>query len=270
MGRGVSGAMTEAAQVRLEPTAGGRIAIVGGCGAFGRALVESCLELGLRVAVMDLPASIERHRPDGVDATIAVDATVEESVRAGIDELGAAWDGLDGLVNLAGFATAPPVPVEELPVAEWDRVVDGNLRTTFLMCRAALPLLRAGREPSIVNMSSGLAFKSRTGFSSYSAAKAGVVGFTKTFAIENAPDLRVNAVAPSAAATEFVHGGTHLSANERSSTSWMDFEPYVAATPLRRLCEPADVVAPILFLLGPGSRFITGQTVHINGGREMF
>ncbi|MEH0553995.1 SDR family NAD(P)-dependent oxidoreductase [Streptomyces sp. B21-101] len=267
----MSGVLSEAAaQPGLQPPAGDRIAIVGGCGAFGRALVESCLKLGLRVAVMDLPVSIEQHRPDGVDAAIAVDATVEESVRAGFDEVGATWGGLDGLVNLAGFATTPPVSVEELSVAEWDRVVDGSLRTTFLTCRAALPLLRTGREASIVNMSSGLAFKSRPGFSSYTAAKAGVVGLTKTIAIENAPEIRANAVAPSAAATEFLHGGTHLSAEERSSAAWMDIESYVAATPLRRLCEPADVVAPILFLLGPGSRFITGQTVHINGGRETF
>lgn len=261
---------TAAQAAQLEPPAGTRIAIVGGCGAFGRTLVASSLELGLRVAVLDLPASIERHPPAGVDAAIAVDATAEDSVRAGIEELGAKWGALDGLVNLAGFTTTPPVLVEELAVAEWDRIVDGNLRTTFLSCRAALPLLRAGRAPSIVNMSSGLGFKSRPGFASYTAAKAGVVGLTKTLAIESAPDVRVNAVAPSAAATEFLTGGTHLSAGERSSADWIDLDSYVAATPMRRLCEPADVVASILFLLGPGSRFITGQTLHINGGRETF
>lgn len=259
---------TAVASVRLEPPAGSRIAVLGGCGAFGRTLVRSSLELGLRVVVMDLAASIERHRLDGVDATIAVDATAEDSVGAGIGQIAATWGGLDGLVNLAGFTTTPPVPVAELPVAEWERVVDGNLRTTFLSCRAALPLLRAGRAPSIVNMSSGLGFKSRPGFASYTAAKAGIVGLTKTLAIENAPNVRVNAVAPSAAATEFLNGGTHLAAGEQSPADWIDLDSYVAATPLGRLCEPADVVASILFLLGPGARFITGQTLHINGGRE--
>lgn len=258
------------AQVRLHPPAGSRVAVLGGAGGYGSALVESSLELDLRVAVMDLPSSIERHRPEGVDAVIAVDATDEGSVRDAIAELGALCGGLDGLVNLAGFTTTPPIPVDELPVAEWDRVLNGNLRTTFLTCRAAMPLLRAGREPSVVNMSSGLGFKSRPGFSAYTAAKAGVVGLTKTLAVESAPDVRVNAVAPSASATEFLRGGSHLSVEEQSSAAWIDLEPYIAATPLARLCEPADVVGAILFLLGPGSRFITGQTLHINGGRETF
>lgn len=265
-----SGAVEATSDPGLRIAGGSRIAVVGGCGGFGRALVDNCLSLGLRVAVLDLPVSIERHHPGGADMAIAVDATVEESVREGFDEISTKWGGLDGLVNLAGFATTPPAPAEDVTAAEWDRVVDGSLRTTFLACRAALPLLRAGRGASIVNMSSGLAFKSRPGFASYSAAKSGVVGLTRSLAIENAPDVRVNAVAPSAAATEFLRGGAHLAAQEQSSTAWMDIDAYVAATPLRRMCEPLDVVAPILFLLGPGSRFITGQTVHVNGGRETF
>jgi 3-oxoacyl-[acyl-carrier protein] reductase len=256
-----------------RPPAGSRIAVVGGCGGFGRALVESSLALGLRVAVLDLPGPIERNAPkEGVELTVPVDAADEGSVHDAVAALGSRWSGLDGLVNLAGFATTPPLPAEEVPIEEWDRIIAGNLRSTFLMCRTALPLLRAGVSVSVVNMSSGMGYKTRPGFSSYTAAKAGVSGLTRSLALEFAPQIRVNGVAPGAAATEFLHGGTQLDPEKRHTdvNSWFDIDGYVETIPLRRLCDPIDVVGAIFFLLGPGSSYITGQTLHINGGREMY
>ena len=254
------------------PVAGSRVAVVGGCGAFGRAVVEALLNADARVAVLDLPASVAQHQaPEGVEMSLEVDATDEASVRSAMSRIRDDWSALDGLVNLAGFTNVPPVSVEEVELSEWDRVIDGNLRSTFLSCRAALPLLREGREPSIVNMSSGLGFKSRPGFGPYTSAKAAVIGLTKTLAVENAPVVRANSIAPSAAATEFLSGGAHLQPDERAtSETWFDKDAYIASTPMKRLCEVNDVVGPVLFLLGSASRFITGQTIHVNGGRETF
>jgi NAD(P)-dependent dehydrogenase (short-subunit alcohol dehydrogenase family) len=100
------------------------------------------------------------------------------------------------------------------------------------------------------------------GFGPYSASKAALIALTKAVAVENAPAIRANAVAPAAVDTDFLVGGT---GRERTD-SHLDRESYMKLIPLRRLGLPADVVGPILFLLGPASGYMTGQTLYINGG----
>jgi len=119
----------------------------------------------------------------------------------------------------------------------------------------------------MVNAASGLAQYIRPGFGAYAAAKAGVIALTKTLAIENAPVVRVNAVAPSAVDTAFLRGGTGRS-NEDEDIE-MDVDAYVNAIPLKRIATPIDIVEPILFLLGTGSGYMTGQVLWINGGAYM-
>jgi 3-oxoacyl-[acyl-carrier protein] reductase len=248
---------------RLAPPAGARLAVTGGCGGIGRALVAAALADGLEVAVLDLPASLERHPPPREALPVALDATDEQAVAAAFAEVARRWPALDGLVNLAGFARER-IPLADTRAADWDEVVAGNLRSTWLACRAALPLLAKGDAPAIVNTASGLAVRSTAGFGPYSAAKAGVLGLTRSLAIECAPRVRVNAIAPTAVDTAFLHGGTGRS-DERGA-SLVDLETYAKAIPLGRVATPADVVGPILFLLGPAARYITGQTLHVNGG----
>ena len=253
-----------ASSTRLGPPAGARLAITGGCGGIGRALVAAALADGLEVAVLDLAASIERHPPPRGVRVMVLDATDESAVAAAFDELGRAWQGLDHLVNLAGFARER-IPLTATSSAAWDEVVGGNLRSTYLTCRAALPLLGKGAAASIVNTASGLAVRSTLGFGPYSAAKAGVLGLTRSLAVECAPAVRVNAIAPTAVDTAFLRGGTGRS-DERAA-SQVDLGTYAKAIPLGRVGTPEDVVGPILFLLGPAARYMTGQTLHINGGQ---
>ena len=115
-----------------------------------------------------------------------------------------------------------------------------------------------------MNTASGLAVRSTAGFGPYSAAKAGVLGLTRSLAIESAPRVRVNAIAPTAVDTAFLRGGTGRS--DERAPSQVDLETYVKAIPLGRVATPEDIVGPILFLLGPAARYMTGQTLHINGG----
>jgi NAD(P)-dependent dehydrogenase (short-subunit alcohol dehydrogenase family) len=240
-----------------------RLAVLGGAGGIGRALVARAVAEGWRVSVLDLPASLARHPvPQGVRA-IPLDGSDEAAVGTAFAALG---EALDGFVNLAGFAS-PMQRLDETGVETWDDVVTGNLRTAFLTARAALPLLAKGDAPAMVLMVSGLAAFTRPGYGPYAACKAAMVSMTKTLALEAAPAIRVNAVGPGAVDTAFLRGGTGRS--EEDQPARLDIAAYSAMIPLRRIAVAADVVGPTLFLLGPDSAYITGQVLWVNGGAYM-
>ncbi|WAP68359.1 SDR family oxidoreductase [Jiella pelagia] len=174
--------------------------------------------------------------------------------------------GLDGFVNLAGY-NARLTPLAEMETGYFDEVIAGNLRGAFLAARAARPLLAAREGSSFVMVSSGLAHHVRPGYGAYSAAKAAVIAMTKTLALEWAPNVRVNAVAPGLVDTAFLRGGTGRS--EEDGASVVDLDAYRRATPLARIAEPVDVTGPIRFLLSQDSRFMTGQVLWVNGGGYM-
>jgi len=242
-----------------------RLAVLGGAGGIGRAMVARAVAEGWRVTVFDLPASLARHAvPDGVRA-IPVDGSDAASVTrafAAVAEEG----GLEGFVNLAGFAS-PLNRLEATEPAIWDEVVTGNLRTAFLSARAALPLLARGDAPAMVLMVSGLGAFTRPGYGPYAACKAAMVSMTKTLALEAAPTIRVNAVGPGAVDTAFLRGGTGRS--EEDQPLRLDVAAYSNAIPLKRIAVAEDVVGPTLFLLGPDSAYMTGQVLWVNGGAYM-
>lgn len=257
---------------RLSPPAGSRVLVVGGCGAIGRALVSACLALDHRVAVFALPRSIAAGPPPPEVLAIPVDAADEVSVARGAVELRRRWDALDVLVYLVGFMTVPPRAIEEMDAAEWDGVVDGNLRSAYLVCRATLPMLKAADAASIVTVGSSLAYNPLPGVAAYASAKAGLVALTKALAIEHAPRIRANLVAPSAVDTRFLAGGGGArgeAAAQRGGDSWFRGMTgrYVPTIPLGRIAVADDIVGPVLFLAGPTAAFITGQVIHVNGGR---
>jgi 3-oxoacyl-[acyl-carrier protein] reductase len=255
--------VTDATDFRLRPPAGFRLAVVGGCGGIGRRLVQVALASGLKVAIVDLPQSIAAHPPSPDCSVYAADGSDSGQVEAAFGALGKAWGALDGFVNLCGYSPARQ-PIEALDLVTWQQAIDGNLNAAFLTSKFALPLLRRGVTPSMVQVASSLAVKASVGYGPYSAAKAGMLALVRMLAAENAPGIRVNAVAPSAVRTEFITGGTGRSPNPDSPL--LDLDAYGKALPLGRIAEPDDIVGPILFLLGPGSRYMTGQVLHVNGG----
>ena len=249
---------------RLAPEEGRTIAVIGAAGGIGRSLVGALIEARCRVVALDLAASLNgANLPDGVPS-YAMDATDETSLRDCAAAVKRDIGALDGLVNLAGF-TGPRELVVDTARGRWDEVVEGNLTTAYLAAKHFVPLLRDGRDPALVLTSSGLALKATAGYGPYAAAKAGVLALTRLLAQENAPWLRVNAVAPGAVDTPFLRGGTGRAPSEGR----FDREAYVATVPLARMAEAGDVVGPILFLLGPAARYMTGQTLHVNGGLLM-
>jgi 3-oxoacyl-[acyl-carrier protein] reductase len=255
---------------RLAPAPGRRLLVVGGCGGIGTCLVEAALAQGLQVANMDMPASLAQRPAQAGEWQIPCEVASSAAVAQAFAALAQRWDALDHLVYLSGF-TPPPASVRDTTDAAWDEVVDVNARGAFFAVRAALPLLDRGTEPAIVLTSSGLSVTADKGVGAYAGAKAFINAMTRNLAKENAPGIRVNAVAPGPIETAFLSGGTGRG-GASGQAGWFDtIRPQIEATiPQGRVGRPDDVVGPILFLLGQASRYMTGQVLYVNGGRLMF
>lgn len=254
--------------LRLGPRAGSRVVVVGGCGAVGSGLVAACQSSGLDVAVIDLASSIAK-RDARDDIRVVADATDEAEVRRAFVRLAEHWDAFDHLFFTVGYSPIPPTALKDLDIEAWDRVLAANLRSLQIVTRAGLPMIRRNGCGSVVAVSSALLYGPQKGYGAYIAAKGGLNGLVKALAIENAPEVRVNAVAPSAMLTPFMGGGAGRGGEDEARWSWFDHDAAAKAVPLGRLCTPEDVVGPMLFLASEAARFVTGQTIHVNGGRIM-
>lgn len=242
-----------------------KVLVAGGMGGIGRELVGQCQALGMQVVVADLAASIARHGHTGL-RSVAMDAKDAASVQQAVDQAAADLGGLDACVNLVGYMSAAQ-PLAQTEVAVWDDVLRGNLDSAFYLSRAVLPHLHRSPRASLVHVSSGLGAWARPGYGAYGPAKAGLLLMMRELALENAPKVRINAVAPGAVDTAFLRGGTGRS--DEAGQARVDPASYGQVVPLGRIAQPMDVVQPILFLLSPASAYMTGQTLHINGGTYM-
>jgi len=248
-------------ELRLGPAEGARIAVFGAGGGIGQVLVKELLarqSVVFAVDTADALVSLPRHERL---STHRVDALDDDSIGKALSWLEERAPVLDGYVNLIGFML-PSDGVTETPVHEWDEVLDGNLRSAYLFARRVVPLLRRGTDSALVHVSSALGVNTRAGYGHYAAAKAGLIALTKAIAREEAPQVRANSVAPSAVDTPFLRGGTGRSVTAPRD----DRAKYIQGIPMERIAEPADVVGPILFLLGTASAYVNGETLMITGG----
>jgi 3-oxoacyl-[acyl-carrier protein] reductase len=242
----------------------GKVAIVtGGGSGIGRGIAHSLAANGAQVVLADLleQRAHEVARELGGQALgLAIDVAnptdTARLVRSTLDRFGR----VDFLINCAGNAHVGPVL--EMPFEAWKSVLNVHLTGTFLCCRAACDSIVASRG-RIVNLSSSYGFKGRADGAHYSAAKAGIVALSKVLAAELAPNVNVNAIAPGPIDTPRWRAG--LSDSEYAAKRARRIQDI----PLERMGEPADIADAALFLLGPASRWITGQVVHINGGEFM-
>jgi 3-oxoacyl-[acyl-carrier protein] reductase len=253
----------------LGIAAGTRIAVIGGHGGIGAALSTRALEAGAEVVAFDTAAAIaERGEIPGA-ANREIDVRQEASVAAAAELVGELWGGVDAVVYVSGIGD-PDTPIAEYTVDRWDLVHAVNLRGAFLVTRAFAPLI-ARDVGTLVFIGSTVAIQPPPGLGAYSASKAGVVAFAKSMAKELAPAIRVNVVSPGITETPFLAGGSGQGRGGQtvSGESWFGEEAYrkrLAMILQGRLANPDDIVAPTLFLLGAGARYITGQTIHVNGG----
>ena len=227
----------------------------------GRALVRALCETGVQVAVLDQASALAQYPPpDGVLA-FAMDGSDAASVQATFAALRTQWPSADGFCNLIGFMKSW-VRIADMPIEAFDEVVAGNLRPHFLCARAVLPMLQGSAQGAMVNVSSTLGMDVGKGYVHYSACKAGIIALTKGLARENAPRVRVNAIAPGLTDTAFLQGGTGRPAVFEA----MDPQRYGERVPLGRVAVAEDMVGPILFLLGDASRYVNGETMIVDGG----
>lgn len=252
----------------LAPAAGSRIVIAGGAGGLGRAFTSACLDLDLVPIVLDLESSLTQLSDIDVREQVAFDARDEGSIGEAVRNIAGRFEAIEGFVFLSGFPILPRAPLTETRSDRWDELMAVNLRSAYLLTQGLLPLLLKAENPAIVTVASSLAYQVMPGMAAYATSKGGLVSLTKAIAMENGPSLRANSVAPGAVETAFLGGGIGREA-QSNDRSWFDSmkQNYEASIPLRRVAEPADVVGPILFLLSQASAYMTGQVLHLNGGR---
>ena len=236
---------------------GQRALVTGGASGIGAATCRRLAEEGAAVAVLDVDADGAATVAAEVDG-VALEADVADptAMAAAVTEARERLGGLSVLVNNAG--TGNVMPLHRYPDAEWDRLLDVNLRGTFHGLRAALPLLaEAPGGGSVVNVASVSGLVPTRGEAPYSAAKAAVVSLTRSAALEYAPSVRVNVVAPG-----FID--TPLTAFAVAEPTFAG--PIAAGTPLGRIGTAEEVADVILFLASPLARYVTGATVVVDGG----
>ena len=239
----------------------GKVAIVtGGARGIGRAIADGLAAQGARIVVADLEGADEAagRYPDGVGLTVDVssESDVERMATDAVERAG----GIDVLVNNAGlYASLAMRPFDQIPLDEWRRVMDVNVASMFLACRAVVPRMRP-RGGRIVNISSGTPFRGVPFLLHYVTSKGAIVALTRALAKElGGDDILVNCVAP----------GFTISAGVQEHPEVIDAlrDVSVAARTLKRDQVPEDVVGAVVFLCGPGAAFITGQTMVIDGGQ---
>jgi NAD(P)-dependent dehydrogenase (short-subunit alcohol dehydrogenase family) len=240
----------------------GKVAIVTGAAqGIGRAIAAGLSREGARIVVADIKGAEEAARafPDGVGLT--VDVSVEEDVARMAEETLARCGRVDILVNNAGlYASLPMRPFTEIPLEEWRRVMDVNVASMFLCCRAVVPSMRAQGGGRIVNISSGTPFRGVPYILHYVTSKGAIVAFTRALARELGKDgILVNCVAPGFTLSDGVKAHPEVIEKLREAS--------IAARTLQRDQVPEDVVGAVVFLCGPGADFITGQTMVIDGGQ---
>jgi NAD(P)-dependent dehydrogenase (short-subunit alcohol dehydrogenase family) len=244
--------------MRLE----GKVAVVtGGAQGIGRAIADGLAAEGARIVVADLQgaeaAAASYEGGVGLAVDVADEAAVERLVAETVDRCG----GVDIFVNNAGlYASLAMRPFDEIPLAEWRQVMDVNVASMFLTCRAAVPVMREAGGGAIVNISSGTPFRGVPFLLHYVTSKGAIVAFTRALAKELGKDgIRVNCVAPGFTMSDGVK--EHPEVIEKLQ------EASVAARTIQRDQEPADVVGAVVYLAGPEASFVTGQTIVIDGGQ---
>lgn len=251
-----------------DMTVEGRVALVtGGARGIGAAVARRLAHGGADVAIVDIDGSMAAATAAQTAAEtgqnvigLAGDVTDPASINSLVEEIEARRGPVDILVNNAGVLHN--APLLEMDDVSWARVIEVNLTGAFYCCRAVAPGMVRRQYGKIVNVSSGAAYGSHRGQANYSSAKAGIIGLTRTLAIELGPwNVNVNAVAPGAIESEM----TRMTARQ-IGISFEEYREQTAAhIALRRLGKPADVADVICFLVSEAARHVTGEVISVSG-----
>jgi NAD(P)-dependent dehydrogenase (short-subunit alcohol dehydrogenase family) len=240
--------------------------ITGGGGGIGSAVALRMAAAGITTVIGDYDGrAAEKVRSEIVAAggkadALAIDVTVAREVKAVVADVATRYGRIDILANIAG-GSGYTKRIEELTWAQWKEVMDTNLKGTFLLCREVAPIMQQQKSGRIINTASNYGVTGSALRTPYAAAKAGIITFTKSLALELAPDsVLANTVAPGPTDTPRVM--EKESPEARQQRWWPNI-------PLGRTALPRDLAEMYYFLTTPESAAITGQTFHVNGGVVM-
>ena len=248
----------------------GKVALVtGGARGIGRAICESYAREGARVAVADLLEADARETAAAIGGmAVPMDVTDIASIRAGVAQVEGAWGGIDILVNNAGVFNM--ASIERITPEDYRRQYDVNVGGTIFACQAVIPSMKKRGGGAIVNLASQAGRRGEPNITVYCSTKAAVISITQSLALEVAGDnIRVNSVAPGVIDTPMWEFVDAKFAEYEGKPKGQKKREVGEAVPLGRMGDPADVADPCVFLASDEARYITAQTLNVDGGNWM-
>ncbi|MCY3997313.1 MAG: L-iditol 2-dehydrogenase [Rhodobacter sp.] len=248
----------------------GKVALVtGGARGIGRAICESYAREGARVAVADLLEADARETAAAIGGmAVPMDVTDIASIRAGVAQVEGAWGGIDILVNNAGVFNM--ASIDRITPEDYRRQYDVNVGGTIFACQAVIPSMKKRGGGAIVNLASQAGRRGEPNITVYCSTKAAVISITQSLALEVAGDnIRVNSVAPGVIDTPMWEFVDAKFAEYEGKPKGQKKREVGEAVPLGRMGDPADVADPCVFLASDEARYITAQTLNVDGGNWM-